>query len=114
MQWTPEHKMLRDTMRKFVDSEITPYVDEWEREAVATLGLGRDDLKRVAKAAPGARRDLLVMPEELAYRSASDREAVLSFSLPSGAYATQLAREFTRLPWCTPLRPISPDPTEPE
>lgn len=91
----------------------TGVVDEWEREAVAALGLSRDDLKRVAKAAPGARRDLLVMPEDLAYRSTSEREAVLSFALPSGAYATQLAREFTRLSWASPLRPPEPEPEEP-
>jgi citronellyl-CoA dehydrogenase len=31
MQWTNEHKMLRDTVRRFVDEEINPYVDEWEQ-----------------------------------------------------------------------------------
>jgi citronellyl-CoA dehydrogenase len=28
--WTEEHQMLRDTVRRFVDSEINPHVDEWE------------------------------------------------------------------------------------
>ncbi len=34
MQWTDEHKMLRETMRKFVAQEINPHVDEWEREGI--------------------------------------------------------------------------------
>lgn len=81
--------------------------DAWEREAVASLGLDREALARVAKVAPGARRDVLVVPEALAFRRLNDTQAVLSFSLTSGAYATQVAREFTRLPWATPLRPIA-------
>ena len=32
--WTQEHEMLRDTVRKFVDNEINPYVDEWEKEGI--------------------------------------------------------------------------------
>ena len=28
--WTEEHRMLRDTVRRFIDSEINPHVDEWE------------------------------------------------------------------------------------
>ena len=30
MLFTAEHKQLRQTVAKFVQSEINPYVDEWE------------------------------------------------------------------------------------
>ena len=29
--WTEEHDMIRKTVRRFVNKEINPYVDEWER-----------------------------------------------------------------------------------
>lgn len=32
--WTEEHTMLRDTVRRFVETEINPYVDEWEKEGI--------------------------------------------------------------------------------
>ena len=31
MQFTEEHKQLRKTVREFIDKEINPYVEEWER-----------------------------------------------------------------------------------
>ncbi|MDP9900912.1 acyl-CoA dehydrogenase family protein [Variovorax ginsengisoli] len=31
MQLTPEHDTLRDTLQRFIDKEINPHVDEWER-----------------------------------------------------------------------------------
>ena len=30
MPFTPEHEMFRDLVRRFVQDEITPHVDEWE------------------------------------------------------------------------------------
>jgi len=30
MQLTQEHEQIRETVRKFVESEVNPYVDEWE------------------------------------------------------------------------------------
>ncbi|RME24135.1 MAG: acyl-CoA dehydrogenase [Deltaproteobacteria bacterium] len=32
--WTPEHELLRQTVRNFVDKEINPYVDEWEEAGI--------------------------------------------------------------------------------
>ncbi len=32
MQLTPEHHQIADTVRKFVDKEINPFVDEWEEK----------------------------------------------------------------------------------
>lgn len=34
MQFTEEHDQLRDTVNKFIEREINPYVDEWEREEI--------------------------------------------------------------------------------
>lgn len=79
-------------------------VFEAEAAAARSLGLTNEARRVLGKMAPGARRDLLVNPQDLEYRSEEGR-AVLTFTLPSGSYATQLAREFTRLPWTTPLRP---------
>ena len=30
MQFTHEHEELRRNLRKFIDNEINPHVDEWE------------------------------------------------------------------------------------
>jgi citronellyl-CoA dehydrogenase len=32
MQLTPEHEQLRDTVKRFVDNEINPYADQWEKD----------------------------------------------------------------------------------
>ena len=34
MQLTPEHDTLRDTLKRFIDKEINPHVDEWERAEI--------------------------------------------------------------------------------
>lgn len=34
MQLTPEHETLRDTLKRFIDKEINPHVDEWERAEI--------------------------------------------------------------------------------
>ncbi|MFY9511633.1 MAG: acyl-CoA dehydrogenase family protein, partial [Rubrivivax sp.] len=31
MQFTPEHRQIEDTVLKFCDKEINPFVAEWER-----------------------------------------------------------------------------------
>ena len=35
MPFTPEHEMFRDLVRRFVQDEITPHVDEWEERGEA-------------------------------------------------------------------------------
>ena len=30
MQLTPEHEQLRETLSRFIQKEINPYVDDWE------------------------------------------------------------------------------------
>ena len=81
-----------------------------EMEAAAERGLGLDDRAQdvVARRARGTRRDLIVRPDEARADVAGPGRVVVCFGLPSGSYATQLARELTRLPWNQPLRP----PTE--
>ena len=34
MEWTDEHRMLRETVTKFVENEINPFVDEWEEAGI--------------------------------------------------------------------------------
>ena len=34
LQYTEEHKMFRESFRKFVDKEITPHADEWEEARI--------------------------------------------------------------------------------
>ena len=34
MQWTEEHRMLRETVTKFVETEINPHIDEWEKDGI--------------------------------------------------------------------------------
>jgi citronellyl-CoA dehydrogenase len=34
MQFTQEHEMFRQTIRRFVEEEINPHVDEWEEEGI--------------------------------------------------------------------------------
>jgi len=31
MQLTPQHQALRDSLTQFIDNEINPHVEEWER-----------------------------------------------------------------------------------
>jgi citronellyl-CoA dehydrogenase len=34
MKFTQEHDALRDTVRRFIDAEVNPYVDEWEEAEI--------------------------------------------------------------------------------
>jgi len=73
-----------------------------EQEALGTLGLESSLLERLARQAPGTRRDLVVPIEEASLSAASPASLELRFFLPAGCYATQLIREFTRAPWLEP------------
>jgi tRNA(Glu) U13 pseudouridine synthase TruD len=67
-----------------------------EQRALNELALTNDELDTLARAAPGARRDVLVRPEALLLTDLGDGRLALEFSLPSGSYATVLVRELTR------------------
>ena len=34
LQYTDEHRMFRDALRRFLAKEITPHVDEWEEAGI--------------------------------------------------------------------------------
>jgi tRNA pseudouridine13 synthase len=69
---------------------------ELERAAAAEVGLDAALSERLFSKAPGTRRDLIAYATGLTFESPEPGTAVLDFSLPSGAYATQLVAEFTR------------------
>lgn len=71
-----------------------------ELEALSALGLGDAQLARLARFAPGTRRDLVVPVEQASVTSPREGTLELQFFLPAGSYATQLIREFTGSPWC--------------
>lgn len=81
-----------------------------EAEAQREAGLTPERLDVLDRLAPGARRDLLLVPEDLTV-DVGDGGFVLSFTLPAGAYATRVLREFTRQPSDAPLR--GPEPESP-
>lgn len=73
-----------------------------EHKVLDELGLDENQRAELAKHAPGTRRDLFVMPEELQLDTPVVGELRISFTLPAGAYATGLIREFTDAPWDAP------------
>lgn len=80
---------------------------ELEKSATASLGLDPADFDALGENAPGTRRDLELSLTDFEFEILDSCRFRVSFSLPSGSYATQVAREFTRLPWQNPLRPVS-------
>lgn len=81
---------------------------ELERAAASALELDEDTWVGLGRVAPGARRDLVVHPEELDVHAPTPDQLVVSFVLPSGSYATQLVRELTRSTWLEPRAPFRP------
>lgn len=83
-----------------------------ELAAAAEIGLDESGLAKLGAEVDGTRRDLITPMSDLevTWQGADDSgrgEAivVLQFSLPSGGYATQVAREYCRRSWET-LRPV--------
>lgn len=68
-----------------------------------SLGLEDGALEVLGRSAPGTRRDLLVHPEALTVKDGLEPgQYCLSFSLPAGGYATNVAFEFTGGDWNQP------------
>lgn len=67
-----------------------------EERVLAELDIDTQVRERLARLAPGTRRDLLVRIPSIGVRVESETRLVLEFELPAGSYATQLVREFTR------------------
>lgn len=72
-----------------------------EERILEEVGLTEEFRATLGKHAPGTRRDLLVRPEHLE-ADLSLGSLVLEFSLPAGAYATQVVREFCGTDWARP------------
>lgn len=64
-----------------------------EADLLAQFGIGVDDFRKFR--APGSRRPAILMLDDLEIDSC-DQGLVFRFTLPSGAYATTIMREFTR------------------
>ncbi len=75
---------------------------ELEERILGELGLTAERRKALETHAPGARRDLLIHPENLEATAPSTGTIVLEFSLRAGGYATQVAREFSGAHWSHP------------
>jgi tRNA pseudouridine13 synthase len=87
--------MFGSKMRR--PSDGTPS-DALELEVLALAGLARAKLDKLGRKVPGARRQLLIRPEQVAVGPAADVEGLgpgleLRFVLPPGSYATILIRE---------------------
>ena len=85
---------------------------EMELAAAAEIGLDEAGLAQLGAEVDGTRRDLVtpMADLEVSWMSADDSGrgaaiVVLQFSLPSGGYATQVAREYCRRSW-EALRPV--------
>lgn len=76
-----------------------------ECSAIEALALREKDFKTLGKNGRGTRRDLLIYVPDLSLDIEGPHQAVLSFSLPSGAYATNVVRHVLRRRWDVPLRP---------
>jgi tRNA pseudouridine13 synthase len=75
-----------------------------EARCVEALGLAADALEFVARRGEGTRRDLCVALGDTGVEVDGPSRLVVTFTLPSGSYATQVVRELTRLPWDAPFR----------
>jgi tRNA pseudouridine13 synthase len=67
-----------------------------EQATISELGLTMDEREKLARLAPGTRRDLIAKVENLELRWSGVGRLELEFSLPSGSYATEVIRQFTR------------------
>ena len=67
-----------------------------EQRILAAAGLTLDAFRRFGQLAEGTRRPLLIWPEDLQVLATADG-LLFEFSLPSGAYATVVLREFMKI-----------------
>lgn len=67
---------------------------EWEESVLAASGITREHFQAYRKLTPGTRRPFRVRLDDLSV--SFDEGVLLEFSLPSGSYATIVAREFQK------------------
>jgi len=75
-----------------------------EQRLTAELGLDESMLGALGREAPGTRRDLFAPLPDLVMQAVTDRPEPalrLSFTLPSGGYATEVLRQLTHEPFLT-------------
>lgn len=70
-----------------------------EASIIEELGLSADARDKLARLAPGTRRDLIAPITDLRVEWAGVGRLLVEFSLPSGSYATEVIRQFTRSPF---------------
>jgi tRNA pseudouridine13 synthase len=70
-----------------------------ELALIEELGLSPEAREKLARLAPGTRRDLIAKVENLELRWGGVGRLEVEFSLPSGSYATEVIRQFTRGPF---------------
>jgi tRNA pseudouridine13 synthase len=70
-----------------------------ELSQLEELGLNHEAREKLARLAPGTRRDLIAPISDLELRWAGVGRLELEFSLPSGSYATEVIRQFTHSPF---------------
>jgi tRNA pseudouridine13 synthase len=75
------------------------YISDYEKEIMEKIGISKDAFR--IKGMPelsmkGAYRTLLSPFKDLSYRSEDEGTAILSFSIPTGVYATILLNEITK------------------
>lgn len=94
----PTGPMIGPKMRKAHADAL-----ELEERAVGSVGLDEGRLRELGRHADGTRRDLLVsLPDlraEIEADSGTTNAMIISFTLPSGSYATEVVREFSREPF---------------
>ncbi|MET0792817.1 MAG: tRNA pseudouridine(13) synthase TruD [Polyangiaceae bacterium] len=67
-----------------------------ELSIIEQLGLSAEAREKLARLAPGTRRDLIAPITDLRVCWAAVGRLEVAFSLPSGSYATEVIRQFTR------------------
>lgn len=78
--------------------DVTDDALRLEEAALSEFSLNREQFDKISKIAPGTRRDLLISFLEPPTVAAGDDQSLrISFSLPSGAYATIVLAELTKL-----------------
>ena len=105
--WTPEHKMFRESIKKFVEKEMVPYYQQWEddgivsREVYKKLGAIGGLCPWAEEKYGGAAGDFLysvIVAEEIANHGCKSMEAWLHNDLV-GPYIKNFATEEQKERW---------------
>lgn len=74
---------------------------ELETRIWSDMGLSAEQVQTLCELAPGARRDLWTVPQDLQCAQVSD-QLILSFALPAGGYASEVLRQYNDCDWLNP------------